>query len=140
VLKDRLLKIAEHYGLTPNKFSEIIGMSRAFIKNINEEISTKPMRNILLKFPEVNIVWLLTGEGEMILKNTNAEIETTEKTSPEFLLEYLKEKDKTIGDLREEIGRLKQELLSHEQREGSYDLDVNDRNAAEKEIEYKKSK
>ena len=107
---------------------------------MNEEISTKPMRNILLKFPEVNIVWLLTGEGEMILKDTNTDFETTEKTSPEFLLEYLKEKDKTIGDLREEIGRLKQELLSYEQREGSSTLDVNVRNAAEKEVEYKKSK
>lgn len=140
MLKDRLLEISNYYGLTSNRFSEMIGMNRSFVKNMNDEISTKPIRNILLKFPEVNIIWLITGEGEMILKDTNTDFETTEKTSPEFLLEYLKEKDKTIGDLREEIGRLKQELLSYEQREGSSALDVNVRNAAEKEVEYKKSK
>lgn len=140
MLKDRLLKIAEHYRLTPNKFSEMIGMSRAFVKNMNEEISTKPMRNILLKFPEVNIIWLLTGEGEMINKNTDEQILTSENISPDILLDYLREKDQIIGDLRENIGRLKLELESAQRGKRINPLDASLGNVAEETIVYKKKK
>lgn len=139
-MKERIDKLIKALNISGREFSRSIGKSESFSRTITGSIGSDVLVEIIRTYPEVNLSWLIIGEGEMFNKNTNAEIETTEKTSPEFLLEYLKEKDKTIGDLREEIGRLKQQLLSHEQREGSYDLDVNVRNAAEKEIEYKKSK
>ncbi len=139
-MKERIDKLIKALNISGREFSRSIGKSESFSRTITGSIGSDVLVEIIRTYPEVNLSWLITGKGEMFNKNTNAEIETTEKTSPEFLLEYLKEKDKTIGDLREEIGRLKQELLSYEQREGSSTLDVNIRNAAEKEIEYKKSK
>lgn len=142
MLKDRILAIIDHYGITANKFSEKIGMSRAFVKNMNDEISTKPLRNILLMFPDINIKWLITGEGEMLLENANQDkkIELTEKISPNILIDYLKEKDKIIGDLREEIGTLKRDLESAQQGKRIDPVDINIRNVAEEPINYSQKK
>lgn len=142
MLKDRILAIIDHYGITANKFSEEIGMSRAFVKNMNDEISTKPLRNILLMFPDINIKWLITGEGEMLLENANQDkkIELTEKISPNILIDYLKEKDKIIGDLREEIGTLKRDLESAQQGKRIDPVDINIRNVAEEPINYSQKK
>ncbi len=142
MLKDRILAIIDHYGITANKFSEKIGMSRAFVKNMNDEISTKPLRNILLMFPDINIKWLITGEGEMLLENANQDkkIELTEKIPPNILIDYLKEKDKIIGDLREEIGTLKRDLESAQQGKRIDPMDINIRNVAEEPINYSRKK
>lgn len=142
MLKDRILAIIDHYGITANKFSEKIGMSRAFVKNMNDEISTKPLRNILLMFPDINIKWLITGEGEMLLENANQDkkIELTEKIPPNILIDYLKEKDKIIGDLREEIGTLKRDLKSAQQGKRIDPMDINIRNVAEEPINYSRKK
>ncbi|HMM02000.1 MULTISPECIES: hypothetical protein [unclassified Dysgonomonas] len=142
MLKDRILAIIDHYGITANKFSEKIGMSRAFVKNMNDEISTKPLRNILLMFPDINIKWLITGEGEMLLENANLDkkIELTERIPPNILIDYLKEKDKIIGDLREEIGTLKRDLESAQQGKRIDPMDINIRNVAEEPINYSRKK
>lgn len=142
MLKDRILAIIDHYGITANKFSEKIGMSRAFVKNMNDEISTKPLRNILLMFPDINIKWLITGEGEMLLENANQDkkIELIEKIPPNILIDYLKEKDKIIGDLREEIGTLKRDLESAQQGKRIDPMDINIRNVAEEPINYSRKK
>lgn len=138
MLKDRILAIIDFYGLSANKFSEEIGMSRAFVKNMNDEISTKPLRNILLKYPEINIEWLISGEGEMLLENANKEFKLTETIPPNILIDYLKEKDKIIGNLREEIGGLKRDLESASLRKGRDYVDIDIRNVAEGEVDYTK--
>lgn len=142
-LKDRILAIIDYYKLNPNKFSEQIGMSRAFVKNINDEISTKPLRNILLMFPDINCNWLILGEGEMLNskkeKFHNEIAIPPDPVSPELLLEYLREKDEKIEKLSKEIGALKCELELAYQRKRGYPLVTDNRNVAEKPINYNSS-
>lgn len=73
-MKERLLQFIESKHIPVYKFEEKAGLSRGYIKNMREGIGAKKLEGILKSFPELNRVWLLTGDGEMI--NT-ASIHTT---------------------------------------------------------------
>lgn len=73
-MKERLLQFIESKRIPVYKFEEKTGLSRGYIKNMREGIGAKKLEGILKSFPELNRVWLLTGDGEMI--NT-ASIHTT---------------------------------------------------------------
>lgn len=71
IAKERLNCIFSHYGLNAKSFSEKIGLGRPQAiydilndktKSITENLSIK----IISVFPEINKVWLLTGEGDML--------------------------------------------------------------------------
>jgi len=66
-VKDRIVKLTKHYKLSQRAFSTKLGLSYNYVNKINNEISTQALRNIFREFPEVNLIWIITGEGEMIL-------------------------------------------------------------------------
>lgn len=73
-MKDRILKIIQHEGLTPSKFADIIGVQRSNISHIfsgRSNPSLDFLAKILLSFPHISGDWLVTGKGTM-LKNTTA--------------------------------------------------------------------
>lgn len=68
-LKTRLVKFARNcYDFGQNKFEEFCGIPRGTINNIKEGggISTTTLTKIIVKCPELNAQWLLTGEGSML--------------------------------------------------------------------------
>lgn len=68
-LKSRLIKFArERYDYGQNKFEEFCGISRGTINKIPDGggISTATLTKIILACPEMNIRWLLLGEGSMV--------------------------------------------------------------------------
>lgn len=67
-MKERLLQFIESKRIPVYKFEEKTGLSRGYIKNMREGIGAKKLEGILKSFPELNRVWLLTGEGEMLNK------------------------------------------------------------------------
>ena len=64
----RIEKIITRSGMNPNAFARHIGLPRGEnlyqIKRGNNGISQDVARRICDKFPNVNKLWLLTGEGE----------------------------------------------------------------------------
>lgn len=66
-VKDRIVKITKHFKLSQRAFSVKLGLSNNYVNKIHNEISTQALRNILREFPSVNVVWIITGEGEMLL-------------------------------------------------------------------------
>lgn len=66
--KQRLLEFLSYKEIGQTKFEEICGLSRGLVNNIKGSISTASANKIASAFPELNTIWLLTGEGEM-LKN-----------------------------------------------------------------------
>lgn len=76
-VKSRLLDFVSYTQLSRRKFQERIGVSNSYIQNISESIGADVMNRISIQFPELNISWLLTGEGSM-LKNTSASSNTAE--------------------------------------------------------------
>lgn len=64
--KERLLKFLAYLDIGQTKFEEKVGLSRGLINNIKGSISTASQQKIAKAYPELNITWLLTGEGEML--------------------------------------------------------------------------
>lgn len=117
-VKDRLLLFAEHFGITKSKLERELGISNGYFKQLRHKPSDKILERVYARFPEMNKVWLLCGEGEMLTtsqpsKNqnvvngsNNTNVNTTNDLLVESLvsqIDYLKsqieKKDETIKQL-----------------------------------------
>lgn len=65
-IKDRIDAIIEVKGLTRASFERKCGLSNGFINNIVKGIGEDKIAAILRVFPDIDKVWLLTGEGNML--------------------------------------------------------------------------
>jgi len=69
-MKDQLIKILNHYGITATRFADAIGVQRSSISHILSG-RNKPSYDFILgiieKYPSINPSWLLTGKGDMFL-------------------------------------------------------------------------
>lgn len=106
-MKERLKQLIDYYGISTNLFSQKIGVSEGTIRKIltqNTTIRSDTLEKISQIFTEINIDWLITGRGEMLLKNPLKEricSESSEniKSLIEILNRTLIEKDKQIDRL-----------------------------------------
>lgn len=108
-IKERILQIAEFKGISKEKFTENLNQKYANYKGISKKSSPSSdvLVEILSKYPEINLEWLLTGKGEM-LKNevkkpteADSELSVTQK-------ELIETQRKLIEKLEEENKELKQ--------------------------------
>lgn len=65
-IKDRLLEYIEYIGVGQAKFEKMCGLSNGYINNIKGNFSAKKIEDILKTCTDLNRLWLLTGEGEML--------------------------------------------------------------------------
>lgn len=69
--KKRILQFIEYKGLSKLSFYETTGMKRGFLDGDKLETSIPDtfIAIIIATFPELNIDWLITGQGEMLKTN-----------------------------------------------------------------------
>ena len=77
MIKQRLLDICEALNISANQFSIDIGMSRSYIANLKKDITTEVLLNIHVKYPSVNIMRIITGEGDILLCKQNLQIDNS---------------------------------------------------------------
>ncbi|MDX9799566.1 MAG: S24 family peptidase, partial [Bacteroidales bacterium] len=65
-MKERLILFLKHLQIGQGRFEKQVGLSNGLINNIREGISTTTLNKIANAYPELNINWLRTGEGEML--------------------------------------------------------------------------
>lgn len=65
-VKDRLIAFIQYKGITKNKFETLCGLSKRYVSNISRSISPDITERISLTFPDLNMGWILTGEGTML--------------------------------------------------------------------------
>lgn len=65
-LNERLAQFTSYKGITVAEFERICGLSNGYVGKIRNAIGRKKLEDILSAFPDINRVWLLTGEGEML--------------------------------------------------------------------------
>ena len=65
-IKQRLLEFIERKNLSINRFCTMCGFSSAYVRNIQKTISQRYLKVIASAFPDLNIHWLETGEGQML--------------------------------------------------------------------------
>ena len=66
---DRLMQFIQQAGLSARQFDISIGASNGYtlrMKKNRASIGSDVIENILKIYPQLNVVWLLTGEGSML--------------------------------------------------------------------------
>ena len=72
-MRDRLRAYISHKGITIYSFCKQAGLARNFMLWETAGISAKLMHKIGQAFPDLNLQWVATGEGEM-LKSDNDKV------------------------------------------------------------------
>lgn len=65
-IKERLIEFIRYKGMTVREFEKKNNLSNGYVKGISMTIGSEKMKTIGLQYPELNKLWLLTGEGEML--------------------------------------------------------------------------
>ena len=116
-IKSRLLLFVKHLGLGQNAFEKQTGLSVGYIANIQKTIGADKLLKIINKYPELNLMWLVSGEGEMLntlighrqaghhnqINNSPINIDTENqrlKEENEFLKARLQDKEEIINLLK----------------------------------------
>lgn len=65
--KKRVIEYLELKGMPKTVFFKRTGISRGFLDSdkLSQAVSDKQLRAILSVFPDINLEWLVTGEGSM---------------------------------------------------------------------------
>ena len=65
-VKERLTHYLEIKGISKSEFGRTIGVSNAYITSMRKSIDPEKLQSIALHYQDLNINWLMTGEGEML--------------------------------------------------------------------------
>lgn len=80
-IQERLKLLIEQLGLTDSAFADACSISRPTLSLLlagkNKKISDNQIKNIHDTFPNVSIMWLLFGEGPMIINDQNIQKDPT---------------------------------------------------------------
>ena len=112
---NRIKQFIDYKGIAISAFEKSIGMSNASLgKSLKTggTIGADKLGNILKTYPEINLHWLVTGEGEMLNSsepNLVAESKPALSNAELLLRELLAERDNEIRALQEIIWSLKEE-------------------------------
>lgn len=108
-VKKRLIEYLNYKDIGQNKFALSCGLSSGFVSNITVSIKLSTLLRISKHYPDLNTTWILTGEGEMILKD-DEEMDTKSIVSDHLPVYHRKKTEFTYKEL-EEINHLQSELV-----------------------------
>ena len=118
-IKGRLSAYLRSKGINNSEFGRSIGVSNAYISSIRKSIQPDKVEKIANTFPDLNMKWLLTGEGNMLEEFTEHSVQSTQPTdNTSIFLQLLKDKDAKIAELSEQVGMLKQQVRTLQEELG----------------------
>ena len=83
---DRLMQFISYAGLSARQFDISIGAANGYtlrMKKNRASIGSDVIENIVRTYPQLNVAWLITGEGEMLKSGKEQEMKTFEELPPE---------------------------------------------------------
>jgi transcriptional regulator with XRE-family HTH domain len=104
----RLKEYIDYKGISVSAFEKSIGMSNAsFGKSLKSggTIGADKLEIILNRYPDLNVIWLISGKGEML----KSEIEISEPPVSYGNL-TIKAQSETIETLRKYVKKLEEEI------------------------------
>ena len=102
-MRERLLQYIRYKGMTGYQFSKEAGFSVNFLQWGTKGISSKSMHKIGQAFPELNLQWVATGEGEMLTGDTATILLSVHQA-------IVQGKDEEIASLSAQVHLLKSQL------------------------------
>ncbi len=79
-VKSRLYTYLSNKNIRVGQFCKSIGVSPSFVSSMRKSIQPDKIKSIALLYPDLNTVWLLTGEGEMLMNG----VEDTNTHKPTY--------------------------------------------------------
>jgi len=114
-MKKRLIEYLAHLGIGQNKFEKNAGLSIGFINKLTGNMTIKTLDKISSEYPDLNINWLKTGEGDMIKSvvnqnnvngdNIQGNNVSVNKSQTDHFIDLLRAKDKQIDKSQAQIDR-----------------------------------
>ena len=65
-VKERLIEFIRYKKISIREFERLAGLSNGYMKSLRKSPTVEKMSSIVRAFPELNRIWLQTGEGEML--------------------------------------------------------------------------
>ena len=94
-LKERLIKFIDYLGIEKSVFERKCNLSNGFVDKAGDNTRTSSLDKISKIFPELNITWLRTGNGKMLLDGeTQNEIYERGNVPYEFVQQLFEERKK----------------------------------------------
>ncbi|MCT4580803.1 MAG: S24 family peptidase [Flavobacteriales bacterium] len=71
-IKDRVIQIIDNKEVSKESFFRTIGMTSANFRGKAKEtpLNSNAIKEIITNYPEINLQWLITGEGEMVKEDS----------------------------------------------------------------------
>lgn len=66
-VRERLIAYLKFKHINKSQFASAVGVSNSFVMNIRRGMSPEKIQKIKEVYPDLNIDWLITGAGEMIV-------------------------------------------------------------------------
>lgn len=86
-VKERLKYFIKAEGISEREFCRRVGVGSAYIQSIRKSIMPDTLQQITIQFPRLNPIWLMMGDGEMLLPEEEKKPKTA--ASSEILLKLL---------------------------------------------------
>ena len=102
-VKERLNAFLRYKEVNNSEFGRAIGVSSAFVSSIRKSIQPDKIEKIKSTFPDLNVSWLLTGEGPMLVsdakRGAGAVASSEERLTDENSFKYYFEMTATAGNI-----------------------------------------
>lgn len=116
-VKERLKAFIRYLNISERDFCNSIGVSHAYVSNMKSKINAGTREAIECAYPLLNIEWVLTGRGEMLLDapkpRVAPSVEKKQEKSENFggdmvsrLMALVESQQQTISELTENNSRL----------------------------------
>lgn len=126
-VKERIKEYIKFKDISVREFESKTGLSNGYVRNLKECPSGTRLENILEAYPDLNRVWLMTGEGDMLIGEKG-----TIRTAGRDYVERGKIEHKggeeqavIIAELRAQVEQLKSQLNDKERIIALYEKMLN---------------
>lgn len=75
-VKERLEFFLKSKKISKTDFGKAVGVSNSFVSSMRKSLGPDKLQSIAQTYPDLNIEWLLTGEGEMLKTQSNHTVVT----------------------------------------------------------------
>jgi hypothetical protein len=91
----RVMLLIKHLGISARQFDISIGTANGYILRMeknNASVGSDVIERIVKLYPQVNLVWLITGKGDMLIADESATTSKSDQAIEAYINKRLNEK------------------------------------------------
>lgn len=91
----RIMQVISALNMSARQFDISIGTANGYILRMeknNASVGSDVIERIIKQYPQVNLVWLITGKGDMFLENSTESPKRSSQEIETFINDTLKSK------------------------------------------------